>query len=406
MDNPLGSYRVLEVATWGAAPAGGGLLSDLGFEVIKVEPPLGDPTRAFVPPGNLELNSAYTVLNPLFQFGNRNKRSVTLNLRHPDARPVLRDLIRSADVFLTNMLPARQEKVRLTYEDVRKENESIVYAALSGFGSRGPDRNRPGFDTTAFFARTGLMDLLGEEGQRPVLQRPGQGDHTTSITLAASIVVALLAREKTGKGQFVDVSLLGTGLWVMGVDVSNMLIAKVPPRRQSRENVSNPLWNTYLTKDNRWLLLSMAAYELWWPRAALALGLTDLVIHPDYATLAAIQQRLPEAVEMIARIIAERTLAEWGPLLDEQELAWSPVLNMQEALDDPQVREMQFIRDVEHPTQGTIRLPSTPFQMSELDIGPRRPAPEGGQHTEEVLLELGYSSERIDSLRESGTFGS
>ncbi len=403
MTGVLDGYLVVEVANWLAAPSAGAVLADMGAKVIKIEQPNGDVWRWF------RLSAAgYTAnfpLNMAFETDNRGKRSVTVDLENSDGRAVVLDLVRRADVFLTNLLPERRERYGLRPEDLQPLNERLIYASFSGYGSTGDDRNRLGFDYAAFWSRSGIMGLLGEPGMAPVLQRGGMGDHSTCMAITTGILAALLDREKTGRGQVVETSLLSMGLWVLGVDVSAALYAKEQPRKPTRQQPANPIWNTYLTKDGRWILLVMPLYQPYWPNVARAIGRPELATDPHYATLDAAQARAGEIVGMLESAFATRTLAEWRPILDEHRVIWALVQEMPEVIADAQARAMECFVPVDHPTIGRFETVAAPFQLSDAPLRPQGAAPEVGQHTEEVLLELGYDWDRISALREQGALG-
>ncbi|HWC29556.1 MAG TPA: CoA transferase, partial [Dehalococcoidia bacterium] len=249
MSAPLDGVRVLEVANWLAAPAGCALLADFGADVVKVEPPRGDPYRGYA-----ALQGAF---NFFFELDNRGKRGMTLDLEKSEARDVLYRLLPETDVFVTNLLAGRREKYGLTYEDLKKHRPDLIFVSVTGYGSEGPDRDRAGYDYAAYWARSGIMGMMGEPDAAPPAQRPGMGDHTTAMLVAGSTAMALLHRNKTGEGQKVDLSLHNTGLWVAGTDVQMALVSKMSPPRVSRKAVPNPLWNTYETSDGRWIMCVM-----------------------------------------------------------------------------------------------------------------------------------------------------
>jgi crotonobetainyl-CoA:carnitine CoA-transferase CaiB-like acyl-CoA transferase len=308
-------------------------------------------------------------------------------------------------VFLTNLIPDRVEKYGLHYERLSALNPRLIYAYFNGYGVRGPERNRLGFDYAAFWARSGIMGLVGEEGDPPPLQRPGMGDHTTSILIAAAVLTALFARERTGEGQFVDVSLYNTGVWVLAADVQATLITGQEPRRNSRFGPANPLWNTYQAGDGSWLMLVMVQPDPYWPRVCLALDRPDLVDDPRFSSFDARRENSRDLVAILEGEFRRRPRAEWGRRLDDHGVIWAPVGSIGEVIRDPQAEANGFFRTVEHENYGTLRLIDTPMRFSKSEVHARGPAPEVGQHTEEVLLELGLSWEEIIELREKGALG-
>jgi crotonobetainyl-CoA:carnitine CoA-transferase CaiB-like acyl-CoA transferase len=394
MTGPLDGVRVLEVANWLAAPAGCALLADFGADVIKVEPPGGEPYRGY--------GGVQTGFNFFFELDNRGKRGMTLDLDKPGARDVLYRLLPGMDVFVTNLLPKRREKYGLTYEELSKHRPDLIFVSVTGYGSEGPDRDRPGYDYAAYWARSGIMGMIGEPDDAPPAQRPGMGDHTTAMLVAGSTAMALLHRERTGEGQLVDVSLHNTGLWVLGIDVQTALVSKMNPPRVSRKAVPNPLWNTYQTKDERWIMCVMLVADRYWAPFCRAIEREDLRDDERFNSFAARGMNNKELIAILDEVFAGRTLEEWRPQLDGEGLIWAPAQTLTEAINDPQAEARQPFVDLEHPSQGTIRLIDTPAKFSHSRVGVRGPAPELGQHTEEVLLAAGYGWEEIAGLREDG----
>jgi len=393
--------RVIECANWLAAPSGCALLADLGADVIKVEPPTGDPFRAF----QLSWQRPDLPFNPTFEMDNRGKRSLTLDLTHADGPALLRRLVRGADVFVTNLLPARQARYGLGYEQMKAAYPGLVYVSVSGFGAPGPDLNRPGFDYSAFWARSGLMGLTGEPGSPPPVQRPGMGDHTTAINVMTATLAGLRRRGQTDEGLHVEVSLLATGLWVLSSDLSAALVAKKIPPRYSRERPFNPIWNAYQTRDRHWLLLVMPHPDPYWPAFCRAVGHAEWIADPRYDTRAKRHARNTEMVALLDGVFAERELAEWRARLNAEGLIWSSVLELPQVVEDPQALAMGHFATIPNDRMGEIRTLNTPFRILGAEIGPRGGAPEVGQHTEEVLLESGFDWDAIGGLRASGVLG-
>ena len=391
---PLDGVRVLEVANWLAAPAGCALLADFGADVVKVEPPRGDPYRGY--------GGVQTGFNYFFELDNRGKRGMTLDLDKADAREVLYRLLPETDVFVTNLLAGRRERYGLTYEVLSKHRPDLIFVSVTGYGSEGPDRDRPGYDYAAYWARTGIMGMMGEPDSAPPAQRPGMGDHTTAMLVAGSTAMALLHRQKTGEGQQVDVSLHNTGLWVLGVDVQLALASKINMPRVSRKAVPNPLWNTYETKDGRWIMCVMLVADTYWPKFCKALAREDLRDDERFSSFAGRGMNNQALIGILDEIFATQTLEEWRPRLDAEGLIWAPAQTLTEAINDPQAQARQPFVEIDHPTQGPIRLIDTPAKFSRSKVGIRGPAPELGQNTEEVLLAAGYDWEEISQLRTDG----
>lgn len=403
MNAPLEGIRVLEVANWLAVPAAGALLTDMGAQTVKVEPPGGDPWR------NFRLNSPGMAVqfpgNPMFELDNRGKRSLTINLDRPEGQETVRRLAERVDIFLTNLTPSRRERYGLTYADLSPRNPRLIYLGFSGYGNAGPERDRLGFDYAAFWARSGIMSLVGEPDVTPPLQRPGMGDHTTAPLLLAGVLAALYEREKSGRGQEINGSLLNTALWVLGADFQAALVARQEPVRTPRSHAPNPIWNLYRAGDGKWLLLVMPTPEAYWPRVCEAIGRTDLAADPRYSTIEGRATHCQELVAALDAAFASEPRDQWAARLDAHSLIWAPVQGILDAMDDPQVKANDFLTTVEHPTLGPYQTIDTPLKFGRSDVKARGAAPEPGQHTEEVLLEAGYTWDELARLRELGVFG-
>jgi crotonobetainyl-CoA:carnitine CoA-transferase CaiB-like acyl-CoA transferase len=395
MEGPLTGVRVLEIANWLAAPAGCGLLADFGADVVKVEPAGGDAYRGYRPQA-----AGYQLpFNAAFELDNRGKKGITLNLDRPRAREIVYRLMTATDVFVTNLIPGRRERFGLTYADLIEHRSDLVYVSVTGYGSEGPDQNRPGYDYAAFWARSGIMGLMGEPAHPPPPQRPGMGDHSTALLVAGSVAMALLYQQRTGQGQQVDISLHNTGMWVLGVDVQAALMGG-EPGRLSRLSVPNPLWNSYRTGDGRWLMLVMLVSDVYWPGFCRAIDRGELEKDPRFSTFESRNENREELIALLDDVFAQRTLEEWAPSLDEHRCIWAPAQTVREAVADPQSQARRAFAKIEHPVVGEMELVDTPVKFSKAQVGVRGPAPELGQHTEEVLIEIGYDWDEIGKLRE------
>ena len=395
MEGPLAGIRVLEVANWLAAPAGCALLADAGADVIKVEPPGGDAYRGY----RVQAAGYFAPFNFAFELDNRGKRGITLDLDKPSAREVVYRLIGGCDVFVTNLLAGRRERYGLTYEDLEARRRDLIFVSVTGYGSSGPDQDRAGYDYAAFWARSGIMNLLGEPDSPPPPQRPGMGDHTTALAVAGAVSMALFHRERTGEGQEIDVSLNNTGLWVLGIDVQAALSTGQENARVSRRAVPNPIWNSYQTGDGRWIQLVMLVADAYWPRFCRAIGRPDLEQDPRFDSMAQRNENREELIVLLDEVFAQRPLKEWAALMDGEGCIWAPAQTLKEAIDHPQTQARRAFAQIDHPTHGRIELVDTPVKFSDARVGARGPAPELGQHTEEVLLEAGYSWDDIAALR-------
>ena len=400
MAAPLDGIRVLEVANWLAAPAAAALMADLGADVVKVEPPEGDAFR-----GVLQTNWPDAQLLPGFELDNRGKRSVVVDLERSGGPDLVRRLSADADVFITNLTRHRVERYGLGFDEIRDRNPRVVYVAFSGYGSRGPDADRGGFDYLAFWARSGIMGAIGQSGDAPVMARGGQGDHTTALNILAATLAALRLRDQTTDAQRVEVTLQITGMWTIGTDVQNALQAAEQPLKIDRSAPWNPLSNTYPTRDGRWLLLMMPQASRFWPRLCEAIRETDWAGDERYDS---IEKLLALGAELSAAL-EERFLREdpasWSERLDEAGCLWAPVADLPEVIHDPQPRAMGAFATIEHPLAGPFEILNVPFQIADADIAVRGAAPDVGAHTHEVLQEAGLSDEEIAQLAAARVLG-
>ncbi|MFC2041483.1 CaiB/BaiF CoA transferase family protein, partial [Chloroflexota bacterium] len=281
-------------------------------------------------------------------------------------------------------------------------NPRIIYAQATGFGIKGPHKDRMAFDNTSFWIRSGIMSTLGEPDAPPVPLRGGMGDLTTAVFLAGATITALFARDRFGFGQKVDISLMSSGMWVGGSDIQLRLALeeREENRKYSRKDATNPLRNTYQTKDKKWLYLHMVQTDRWWPAFCSAIEREDLEEDPRFDSHKKRVEHSKLIVSILDEVLATKTLAEWADRFEQYGLIWEPETRVSEVLADPQVSENNYVAMVENPSGNLIKLPSVPFQFNKTPIGPRRPAPQLGQHTEEVLLELGYDWGQISELKE------
>jgi crotonobetainyl-CoA:carnitine CoA-transferase CaiB-like acyl-CoA transferase len=314
-------------------------------------------------------------------------------------------LATTADVFLTNLVQPRREKYGLTHEDVRAVNPRLVYASFSGYGARGPDRARPGFDYAAFWARSGLMGLLGEPPSPPPLCRGGQGDHTTALNILAAVLAALRLRDRTGEGQHVEVTLQGTGMWTLAGDMQAALVARENPGRHVRTQPANPIWNSYQAEDGLWVLLVMPLPDPYWPKFCAAIERPEWAHDPRYDTLAKRRERTRELTAQLDAIFATRSRADWAQRMDAQGLIWAPVATLTDVIDDPQAREMGWFATIDSPVLGRFETLDTPFKVYGADVGVRGPAPAAGEHTWDVLSAAGLGDAELAKLAEDGVIG-
>lgn len=398
---PLEGVRVVELATWVAAPTCGAILAECGAQVVKVErmETQGDGMRGWSVSDEGAPSPTY---NFLFDQANRNKRSVALNLRTPGGREALFRLLEGADVFLTNLTSPSLERLGLDPASLRERFPALVYAYLTGYGLKGPDRHRPGFDVLAYWARSGMQGVHGEPDAPPPLPHGSLGDFTSAVFLFAGILLALRERERTGRGRLVDVSLYHAGLWVLSQDhLAYFYTGRTVPRF-SRHRPPNPLNNTYLCADGKWLQLCLFQSDRYWPGLCRALGLTGLLDDPRFSTLEGRRRHSAQLVEILDSVFITRPRGEWARRLDAEGVLWGPVHSVEEACHDPQAEDNGYFVEAPHPDLGTVRQVAIPFRLEGEPFRPYAPAPEFGQHTEEVLLEVGYTWDDLGRLKEEG----
>jgi crotonobetainyl-CoA:carnitine CoA-transferase CaiB-like acyl-CoA transferase len=396
MSAPLEGIRVVEVASFVAAPSAGALLADLGAEVIKVEVPEGELYRHTRP--RMNGFSSDIDLSPAFEMDNRGKRSLALDLTRPEALAALARVIERSDVLLTNLLPGRQRRFGLDPDSLRARQPALVHATLNGYGTRGEEADRPAFDYTAYWARSGMMDIMRAPDATPAFLRPGVGDHAAGMSLVAGILAALRVRDKSGVGQAIEVSLLQIGMYIQGNDFSQALVAGESPPMHERTAPRNPLWNLYPTADARWLMLVMVDSIKYWPTVCRALGLDALVSDPRFAGPVERYRNSHALVEIFDAVFRARSLADWEQALEKAGIIWSAVRRMSEAVSDPQARAMGYLPTVEHPRVGAFPTVGTPFLMSDFPMPANRPAPELGADSAAVLREAGLSDDEIAKL--------
>ena len=393
----LEGLRVVEYATYVAAPGAGGIMADWGADVIKVEPPGGDPIRQFFASVGVEEER-----NPVFDLDNRGKRSIVLDTAQDSAREALFRLVDRADVFLTNVRPGGLKRGGLDHEALLRRNPRLVYATLTGYGLEGPDADRPGMDSAAFWARSGLAAMFRPKGGDPIQLRTAVGDHVASLAIVAGVLAALRERDTTGKGHLIDASLLRVAHYVGGSDLSIQHVRGRIASNRPRKDTPNPLINYFKTADERWISLLTRQGERDWPKLARALKVEHLVADERFAKARGRRENGSALVELLDVAFAARPLSEIAASLDAEEMIWSPVLTPAEAIADPQALAAGCVVQTPLHDGSTMPAPAGPIRFPGADDGPKGPSPRAGEHTRAVLGDIGYSNADIDALFASG----
>ncbi|HEV7854013.1 MAG TPA: CoA transferase [Mycobacterium sp.] len=400
----MDGVKVLEVAQFTFVPAAGAVLADWGADVIKVEhAETGDAQRGLSALMGMPVGSGSFA--PLMEHPNRGKRSIGLALEHPDALEILHELIRDSDVFLTNFLPRARRRLGIDLDDVRKINPEIIYVRGSGFGAHGPDSERGGYDSTAFWARGGSA-----LGTTPVeldglckMPAAAYGDSIGGMTIAGGIAAALLARQRTGETSVVDVSLLGVGAWAYALPVDFALLAGSAPPRVPRTNTAptNPLVGNYRTADGRWLVLAMLQPGRYWPEFCARIDREDLIADARFATTDLLMSHTSEAAHIVAEVLATRTLADWTTAFSGMEGQWAVAQDPWEVGQDAALRANGLIAEVVGTDGTTHELVANPVQFDQKPVQLTR-APQFAEHTDEILRTLGKTDEALMDLKVSG----
>jgi formyl-CoA transferase len=395
-DNIFSGLKVVDLSSFVAGPGTAVILSDFGADVIKVEPPHGDPWRFThkIPPQPLA-DDAYQ-----WHLANRNKRSITLDLKSPSAQRVVQELVTWADVLIVNTPHPARKKLKLEYDDVAQWNPRLIYADLTGFGEKGPDSELPGFDITSYWARSGLLSMTRDADVPPTWPVAGSGDNATAVGLYSAIVTALYRRERTGKGSYVTTSLLAEGVWSASVSIQAALAgAKFYPPHD-RKNPANAGLNVYRASDGTWFVLLVMPDKM--AAVAKAIGRPDLLTDARFSDPAKLMANMPQLTAILDEVFAAQPMAHWYEVFNGVHVTFGAVRGPQEVINDPQLPANDIVVPLEGAGGKLTSTISSPIQVHGVAKVPARRAPNLGEHNEEILRELGFGAKDIDALRASG----
>ena len=396
-DSIFSGLKVVDLASFIAGPGAAVILSDFGADVIKVEPPTGDTWRIGykIPP------LPHAQDNYPWHLNNRNKRGLALDLKSPEATGVLRRLVEWADVLIVNTPHPAREKLKLGYEDVAAWNPRLIYADVTGYGDHGPDAQLPGFDITAYWARSSLLSLTRDAGAPPTLPVAGSGDHSTAVSLYSAIVTALYRRERTGKGAYVTTSLLAAGVWASAVPVQAALCDATFYPLHDRANPPNATFNVYQAADEAWFLIVLTPDK--WPALANGIGRPDLLTDARFAEPAQRAENSAALTAILDETFAAQPMAHWSEVFERAHLTFGVVHTPAEAIKDPQLRANDIVVPLEGAGGKLAFTISSPLQVHDAAKVPARRAPDIGEHNVEILEQLGFSTDEIAALNASGT---
>ncbi|HEX4183060.1 MAG TPA: CaiB/BaiF CoA-transferase family protein [Caulobacteraceae bacterium] len=395
----LKGFKVIELASNIAAPGAAGMLADWGADVIKVEHPSGDPQRfgfeTLTPDGE----------SPIFQLDNRGKRSVVLDISKPEGREALIRLIKDADVFLTNRRPRMLKKAKIDWDTLREVNPRLIYASVTGYGLEGPEADLPGYDVAAYWSRAAVASIMIPKGEEPFVLRTGIGDHTCSLATVSAIMTAAYEREKTGVGRLVETSLIRSGVYAVGSDLSVYMRLRRLSSTRPRKTSLIPLTNFYQSADGRWVCMMPKDNRIDWPKVASAAGRPDLIDDPRFKSERARRANTPELVTLLDEAFAALPYEEMARRFTEADLVWAPVQTPAQLVEDRQAEAAGCFVETPDGKGGYFQAPATPVRFPGMDDGPKGPTPAIGQHTDEVLSEAGFSADEIATIRGAGVLG-
>ena len=395
-DNIFSGLKVVDFASFIAGPSAAVILSDFGADVIKVEPPAGDLWRH----GNEIPPQPQSKVPYQFHLANRNKRGMALDLKSPSSQPVLEKLVKWADVLIVNTPHPARRRLKLEYEDVVQWNPRLIYADVTGFGEKGPDASLPGFDITAYWARSGLLSMTRDAGEPPTWPVAGSGDNATAVGLYSAIVTALYRRERTGKGAYVTTALLAEGIWSASVSIQAALSGANFYGLHDRKNPANAALNVYRSSDGTWFVLIITPDKL--EAVAKAIGRADLLTDSRFSDPAKLMANMSQLAAILDEIFGAQPMAHWYDVFGDVHVTFGAVHGPEEVINDPQLRANDIVVPLDGAGDHLQSTISSPMQVHDVEKVPAKRAPEIGEHNEEILQELGFDSKQIDGLLSSG----
>jgi len=401
MATPLEGIRVLDWSQWQMGTVASAMLADLGAEVIHIEDrERGDPGRGMRAAGGAGLDLP-AGRNAYFEYVNHNKKGIAVNFKKEEGKEIIYRLVRNSDIFLHNFRQGVPERLGLGYDTLSQYNPKLIYAALSGYGPKGPEAQEPAFDYLGL-ARSGMMTLVGAPDTPPPGFSGGIADQMGAIMAAYGMLAALFARERLGIGQKIDVSHLGSMMALEGLAIAFRLFTGGDIPRKNRPKEANPLWNHYLCADGKWIVLGMLQADRYWPAVCKGLGIEHLEKDPRFENMDKRRENSEELISIIDKVFITESSKEWMKRLKEAgDVVCTPVQTVSDLIDDPQVWANEYLIEFDHSVLGSMKFMGLPIQFSKTPGVARPEAPEFGQHTEEVLIEVGgYSWEEIVALKE------
>lgn len=401
-ERPLSGVKVVDMSTFIAAPGCARILGEFGADVIRVEAKSGDAVR-FNGTSEGRPDSPYE--NTTYDLENSHKRVIAMDLKAPEGKEILFKLLADADVFITNWRPQALKKQALDYESLSKRFPKLVYASFTGYGEEGPDQDLPGYDFTAFFARSGILGSLYQKGTEPMNLIPGMGDHIAGMALCNGIMIALFKAAKTGKGDKVCTNLLHTAIYIQGIMLQAAQYTDMGHSYPiSRKEADNPFNNAYKTMDGRFIQLSMPPFDMFYPKFMPLIGREDLVGNERYTMDSITKNHLhTEFISIIDEAFAKKDAEEWDKILREADIPHSVAQTWEEVLVDPQAWAIHALEKVSYP-DGDRTLVRPPVVLQNVPLAPYDKAPLLGEHSEEILRDYGYTEEQIKTMHDKGVF--